>query len=310
MLDLFATFLAVYREGSIRAGARIAGLSQPAASAQVRTLERALGTALFDRSAAGVVPTAAADTLAADIGESLDRLRSAADRWSGSGGPPSRPFRLAGPADLLAERVVADLAPLVADGARLDLETGLTEDLVDRLRRGAVDAVIALRRPRDRGLEVFPLTDEHLVLVSRPGPVDPAAGNSGPVGTGSRAVGTAPAGHDPRHLGGLPLLAFDDSLPLFRRYWRIAFGGRPEGIPVLVVPDLRALRRACLAGMGATVLPTYLVAADLAAGRLVEVHRHPDGVINTIWFVTRRRSSPHPSEDLVRRRLAESARRW
>jgi DNA-binding transcriptional LysR family regulator len=292
VLDLLATFLAVYREGSIRAGARLVGVSQPAASAQVRALEQALGTALFDRGAAGVVPTAAADALARDVGESLDRLRSAADRWSRAGGPPSRPFRLAGPADLLAERVVADLAPLVTSWVRLDLETGLTEDLVDRLRRGAVDAVVALRRPRDRGLTAVPLTDEQLVLVARPAPAGPGPGDG------------------PRHLDGLPLLAFDDSLPLFRRYWRIAFGRRPEGTPVLVVPDLRALRRACLAGLGASVLPTYLVADDLAQGRLVELHRHPDGVINTIWFVTRQRSSPHPAEALVREQLTSAARRW
>ncbi|MGF1662884.1 MAG: LysR family transcriptional regulator [Kineosporiaceae bacterium] len=302
MLDVLATFLAVYREGSIRAGARLAGLSQPAASAQVRTLERTLGTALFDRGAAGVVPTAAADALARDVGESLDRLRSAADWWLRDGGPPSRPFRLAGPADLLAERVVADLAPLVAEGVRLDLETGLTEDLVERLTRGAVDAVVALRRPRERGLAAVTLTDEQLVLVARPGP-------AGPAPTGLAAAGAGP-GDDARRLAALPLLAFDDSLPLFRRYWRVAFGRRPEGTPVLVVPDLRALRRACLAGTGATVLPTYLVADDLAQGRLVELHRHPDGVINTIWFVTRQRSSPHPDEDPVRRRLTESARMW
>lgn len=293
VLDLLATFLAVYREGSIRAGARVAGVSQPAASAQVRSLERALGTSLFDRSAAGVVPTAAADALARDVGDSLDRLRSAADRWSSTTSPPSLPFRLAGPADLLAERVVADLAPLVAEGVGLHLETGLTEDLLERLRRGAVDAVVALRRPRDRGLAATALTDEQLVLVARPG-----------------LAGPPTADGDQRRLDDLPLLAFDESLPLFRRYWRIALGRRPEAEPVLVVPDLRALRRACVAGLGATVLPTYLVAEDLAAGRLEDVHRHPDGVINTIWFVTRRRPSPHPAEDQVRRLLAASARRW
>jgi DNA-binding transcriptional LysR family regulator len=293
VLDLLATFLAVYREGSVRAGARVAGLSQPAASAQMRSLERRLGTVLFERSAAGVVPTAAADALAQEVGESLARLRSTADRWSGGAGPPSRPFHLAGPADLLAERVVADLAPLAAEGVRLHVETGLTEDLLDRLRRGAVDAVVALRRPRDRGLTAVALTDEQLVLVARPGVADPAA-----------------AARDPRSLDDLPLLAFDDSLPLFRRYWRIALGRRPEGVPVLVVPDLRALRRACLAGAGAAVLPTYLVSADLAAGRLEELHRYPDGVVNTIWFATKQRSSPHPSEGLVRRRLTASARRW
>lgn len=52
------TFLAVYRTGSLTAGAAQAGLSQPTVTTQVQALERYLGTPLFERLPRGVAPTA------------------------------------------------------------------------------------------------------------------------------------------------------------------------------------------------------------------------------------------------------------
>jgi len=52
-------FAAVVEEGSITAGASRAGISLPSASARVKEMEEALGTALLERHRRGVRPTPA-----------------------------------------------------------------------------------------------------------------------------------------------------------------------------------------------------------------------------------------------------------
>ena len=51
--------VAVAKRGSLRAAARELGIAQPAITRSIREVERLLGTALFDRSSKGAVPTPA-----------------------------------------------------------------------------------------------------------------------------------------------------------------------------------------------------------------------------------------------------------
>ena len=56
-LALLRTFVTVHRAGSFTRAAALLGLSQPAVTGQIRTLERQLGRPLFLRQARGVTPT-------------------------------------------------------------------------------------------------------------------------------------------------------------------------------------------------------------------------------------------------------------
>jgi len=58
--DLYRTFLAVVREGSLSAAARRIGIAQPTAGRHVRALEKSVGAPLFTRSQRGLVATEAA----------------------------------------------------------------------------------------------------------------------------------------------------------------------------------------------------------------------------------------------------------
>ena len=71
------SFIEVYRRRSFTAAARALGLTQPALSHHVASLEGQVGRALFERHARGVLPTAAADDLAARIGSTLDDVSRA-----------------------------------------------------------------------------------------------------------------------------------------------------------------------------------------------------------------------------------------
>ena len=77
-------------------------------------------------------------------------------------------------------------------------------------------------------------------------------------------------------LEGVPLLAYDEHLPLLRRYWRTVFGSLPQSSAALIVPDMRALELATIAGCGVTVLPRCLVKASLRSGALQLLLEPPD----------------------------------
>ncbi|MFI1832737.1 LysR family transcriptional regulator [Streptomyces olivaceoviridis] len=166
-LNLLRTFLAVYRSGSFTGAARLLGLSQPTVTTQMRALERQTGRELFERLPRGVTPTPVADELAARIAAPLDELAAVAGPTPRAGAR-AEPVHLAGPAELLCTRALPALAPLIAEGVRLRVATGLTDPLLDELRAGRHDLVIATTRPRGRTVHAVPLTDEEFVLVAAP----------------------------------------------------------------------------------------------------------------------------------------------
>src|SRR5690349_5214432 len=59
------TFLTVVELGSVSAAARALGLTQPAASQQLRELERSLGVRLLERAKGRTLPTAAGEAVLA-----------------------------------------------------------------------------------------------------------------------------------------------------------------------------------------------------------------------------------------------------
>lgn len=264
---LWRTFLAAHRSGSVSAAAHTLGLAQSSVTAQLQMLERRVGEPLFERHARGIRPTARADDLASRLGPALDALAEA----MGSPRTAEHPvIRLGGAAEFLANVAVPALAPAVAAGLRVAVTPGLADDLLDQLRAGSLDVVISAVRPRGRALPTAGLVDEEFALVAAPS---------------LGVVSSAQLGPDA--LGDSPLLAYARDVPILRRYWRHAFGIRLEREPDLTVPDLRALAAAAVAGAGATVLPTYLIAEELADGRLVDLRPSEDPPINTLFLVRR-----------------------
>ncbi|MGW0250441.1 LysR family transcriptional regulator [Nocardia goodfellowii] len=290
------TFLAVYRAGTVTAGARLAGLSQPTVTAQLRALEQRLGYQLFERLARGVAPTAAAAELAARVAAPLDALELAIGRPARAQPAPEPPVRLAGPAEMLAAQVLPALAPLVVAGVRLNITAGLSDELLAGLRAGQYDLVLSTVRPRGRTVIAEPLTDEEFVLVA-------ARAVAEHVDLESLRTDGPPA------LAGLPLISYAADLPILRRYWRHVFGIRLTAEPAVIVADLRAVAAAVAAGAGISVLPRYLCAADLAAGALIPLLEPDDPPINT-GFLVRRPGATSPHVDRVARHIRAAARDW
>jgi DNA-binding transcriptional LysR family regulator len=290
-IDLLRSFLAVYRAGSVTAGADLLGLTQPTVTAQVRALESALGRPLFDRHARGVTPTAVADHLAQRIAEPLDSLEAIV--LEQTPGPALAAVHLGGPAEFVSERALPALADMIGNGLRLRVTFGMPDDLLDGLLAGRLDLAITTQRPRRTGLSVTPLCDEQFILVAAPAWADRV---------------TAPV--SPETMSRVPLIAYADNAPILRRYWRTVFGTRLARTPDLVVPDLRSVLAAALAQAGASVLPSYLTTPHLAAGTLRSLAQPPVPPLNTLFLAHRPAAIGQRAIAAARARLLQQSAAW
>ena len=253
-LALLRTFVTVHRAGSFTRAAALLGLSQPAVTSQIRTLERQLGRPLFLRQARGVTPTTIGDELAHRAAPHLDALVEIAETGLDEESAV-RTLHLAGPPEFTSLRALPALTPLIAPGARA---AGLL-----RQRRG--DAGGAGRRAPRSGHHHRPSArrpahrDSALRRGARPGR-RPALGGparartllrKGPCGAGAAARGGGARVPAPR----LPLLGRRLRLPAGRRGHR--HRPRPAGGP----GDCAA------SGAGLAVLPRYLCEDALERGR-------------------------------------------
>jgi DNA-binding transcriptional LysR family regulator len=295
-LDLLRTFVAVHQSGSVTAAAQLLGLSQPAVTGQLKALEKDAGRPLFTRHARGVTATAAGDELARRLAGPMDEIGRALGGGLFPGGPAAHQVvYLGAPAEFAAAMLVPWLAEVPASGVSLRFTTGLADDLLAKLAAGALDLVVSTQRPRRRGLAAEPLWDEDFVLVAAPS-------------WDGRLPAATLAAEGARALLGVPLLAYSEEMPIIRRYWRQVFGTPPVGRAVIVIPDLRSILAAAVAGAGVTVLPRYLCAGQLAAGELRLLLDPPEAPINTLYLATRQGALAQPHLAKLHQTLRSKAR--
>ncbi|WP_348751969.1 LysR family transcriptional regulator [uncultured Aquincola sp.] len=254
-LTRLRTFVEVYRQGSITAAALRLSLTQPAVSQHIAGLESALGRRLFVRERHGVRPTAAADELAADVGDRLDAAESALASAKARSVELAGALQVVGHADFLAEVVAAELAPLLQRGVRVRLQAGDR----DRIQQLLVDGDCEL------GLSAYAVTDPRLCceLIRS----EPTAAVAAPV-VARRVL----AATDLKSaLLAEPVLAYSLELPIIEDWLaRNGLALHPL-LPALIGQDLRSLRSLLVAGFGWSVLPAYLCRAAIATGALAEI---------------------------------------
>jgi DNA-binding transcriptional LysR family regulator len=157
--DLYRTFLAVLREGSLSAAARSLGLTQPTVGRHVDALERLVGFPLFTRSRHGLTPTGTA----LELRPHLDTLATTAAsllRAAASGGSTMRGTVRVTASEVIGVEVLPPIfAALRRRHPELVLELVLSNDLADLLRRDA-DIAVRMVEPRQEAL-----------LMQRVGPV-------------------------------------------------------------------------------------------------------------------------------------------
>lgn len=281
-LDHLRTFVEAYRLGSFTKAAEALNITQPAASLHIQALESFVGKTLFKRQPRGVAPTEAADELARAVGPMLDGLemRLAAYRMNeGVGGA----VHIAGPSDFLHFKLAAGIAPLMAQGFQIRMHTGNRERIYGLLQAGTADLAITASMPNEHTHGFAKLLTERFLLVLSPQMAE--------------QLGPRPS---PDALAELPLIGFDEDLPLVRAVWTSLFQTAPVLQASLTIPDLRTIQALVIRGQGWSALPDYQCEEALESGQLVSITDGRDAPTNDLYLAWNKASMRNPNLAHVR----------
>jgi DNA-binding transcriptional LysR family regulator len=295
-LGWLQTFIAVYECGSFTKAAQRVGITQPAVTQHIRSLEKILGQQLFNRTPQGADPTEEGHILANETKEAISDLDRTISRRLGTT-LGEGPVRLGGPAALMSERVLPSLAQLTADGVDIDVSLDTSRNLLEDLKASTVDMAISSVQPRCRGIDSTPLNDADLVLVASRGIADALP-------PGILEVDGA------RALENLPMVTNGESEPITRHYWETIFDTTPPARPALVVSDMRAVKSAAIASVGIAVLPSFLCAEEISCGDLLTLMEPEVPPITTFHLATRSGTLKDPSIARLHDHLLAAAKAW
>jgi DNA-binding transcriptional LysR family regulator len=247
--ELYRSFLAVMREGSLSGAARALGMTQPSLGRHMRELEAALGAALFARSPQGLLPTELARELVPHA-QAMASASAALQRTASAGRG-----EVSGTVRLTASEVIATevLPPMLVDFRErhpgIVIELAPSNQAADLLRRDADIAIRMLQPTQDA------LIARHVGRVE--------------LGMFAHKRYLESHGHPQAlaELSGHALIGFDTETPYIRRL-------RPEGLPyarehfaLRTDSDLAALA-AIRAGFGIGIMQVNLARRDAALIRL------------------------------------------
>jgi DNA-binding transcriptional LysR family regulator len=272
-LEWYRSFIDVYRVGTVSGAAQGLHLTQPAVSQHIAALESALGQSLFQRMPRRMLPTDEGKRLYTEIVEAIERLESITPRLSNSA---PQVIRIGSPQEFFAERILNKLPQ--TENFLYRVQFGLAKDLIQQLLAGQLDAVIATQRIMRSELEYQLVHEENFWLVAPSNTVIPVPSAQLQVDLTSLE----------QWIRSQPLIAYSEDLPIIRRFWRVIFGRRLDTVPRLILPDLRLIRQAVVAGLGFSVLPDYLCEDGVNSNALKLILKPTNAVTNQIWLSYRK----------------------
>ncbi|MDA0351967.1 MAG: LysR family transcriptional regulator [Chloroflexi bacterium] len=272
------TALAVERAGSITAGARDRGISQPAASQHLAGLERALGLEIFERHRSGVRTTEAGARFLREVGGAFDQLEWLLDGLDAGHLQRPEPALVIGCSPEWFER---SLLPLLDGAIPLRARFGSDQELLDDLQNGRVDVAVTALRAAPSRARTTPLASKRYVLAAAAALVPEPPRTLEELANWVRAT---------------PWVGYSEELPVTRRFWQDLTGSLQPTSVCLVAPDLRIVAAAVERGLGASLLPSHVCDDAIADGRIVEVRSIADVVPPEPWFLSvRPGGQPHPA---------------
>lgn len=173
--------VAVSEHGHFGRAAEACHVSQPSLSAGIRKVEDLLGFRVFERTSRSVLLTRRGAVAVDRARQALAAAEHFLSTAPASGDPLSGRFVIGAIATIGPYLFRHVLAPLRREHPHLNLviEEGLTSHLIDRLREGAMDAVILSPPVADEGLVIEPCYRERFHLAEAAGVSSPA-GPTGP----------------------------------------------------------------------------------------------------------------------------------
>ncbi len=253
-LTLLQTFVRIADAGSISAAARDLGLSQPSASRQLAELESRFKAQLMQRTTHSLSLTAAGAELLADARRLLDDWEALEEKHLDAERTPKGTLKVVAPI-ALGQLFLLDIALRFQHQYQQISLSWQLEDGTIRFAEVGCDCWIKIGEISDSSLLVEPLGRVERIVVAEPNFL--------------QTHGQPKTVSDLEKLPFLALGPFE--------------GGRipltdSRGRTQLISPALRmttnnisALQKAALGGLGAAVLPRWLVESDLERQRLVDI---------------------------------------
>ena len=271
-LNALRAFEAVARLDSVSRAADELHVTHGAVSRHLKSLEEALGTALFVREGRGLALTPAGRRLHEAADGAFALLRQS---WSDLRRRPQQaPLVLGCPGSVLARWMIPRLDRLARERPDLTLHLAASDNPPDAQLTGLDAALLIAPPPWPTDWQVHALAPERIGPVVSP-----------------RFAGFAHLRDAPPHALAQEALLHTQSRPQAWSDWAVRNGLDAGALRMGTgLPHLYYLLEAANAGLGVAIAPEPLVAEDLAAGRLVA----PWGFVETDarWvLVTRRRAS-------------------
>ncbi|GGX94810.1 LysR family transcriptional regulator [Streptomyces anandii] len=277
-LGALELLLAVARLGSLGGAARELGITQPAASSRIRSMERQLGVALVDRSPRGSRLTDAG----ALVTDWARRVVEAAEAFDA--GAQALRDRRDSRLRVAASMTIAEyLLPgwLIALRSRrpdtaVSLLAGNSAVVAERLLAGEADLGFVEGLSVPSGLDSVVIAHDRLILVTAPG--HPWARRRRPMSA--------------RELASTPLILRETGSGT-RQVLDVALGGLAR--PLIELSSTTAVKAAAVSGAGPAVLSELAVGEELSLRRLVTVP--VDGValrrdLRAVWPTGHRPTGP------------------
>ena len=263
-------FLAVVREGGINAAARKLNRVQSNVTTRIKQLEASLGVLLFSREGRRLNLSNEGKVLVQYAKELLDLEEKARNEISGDN--PIGTLQLG----TLESTAASRLPPLLAQfhknhpTVRIELHTGTTDSLVERVADGEIDAAFVAdfaHRQQDllQGQTVF---EENLVLAT-------------------------PMTHDniksPRDIQTDTIIAFPKGCAYRRRIFAW-IGGEGHPWQTLELASYHAIVACVASGTGIALVPSSVL-RTINPKKAVKVHKLPPKVSKTTTHLIRRRTN-------------------
>lgn len=274
-LNQLRVFEAAARHQSFKLAAEELHVTQTAVSHQIRALEDLLGRTLFHRVTRGVRPTTEAVTYQQALSRALDMVERATEDLRSE--MVSGPLAISVAPSFGTRWLLPRLDGFAASHPEIDLRPQITQELAD-FSTGTVDAAIRHGRGGWRDMNERLLFAEELLAVVAPGLLPPEVSPEA-LTSGVRLLGATP-----RH----------DEWPFWFNEMGIEL---PDPPTVLEFPTLALALDAAVSGQGVALVDRRLVAADLAAGRLIAVGKRPVRQGRNLYLV-------HPRRDTADRKIA------
>lgn len=250
--DGIAAFVAVHEEGSISASARRLGLAKSVVSERIADLERSLGVRLIHRTTRKLSLTENGQTFLPRARRILTEAEEAAAELSERHGALTGPLRLSAPVSFGILHLGPALYSFLAEHPGIDLTLELDDRFVDAAADG-FDAVLRHGPVGDNRLIAKRIARSPRILVASPTYL---AQHGSPASaadlSGHRAILYANREAD----------------------WRFEVDGRATVIrprAALRVNNGIIMRDAAAAGLGIALLPVFLVAGQVAQGKLTRI---------------------------------------